>query len=579
MSRVQPPPSLGERCYLQRIATRLAEAGHGQKGQILREAMQHLSYSRAELYRRLAEVGYVTDRKTRSDKGKSSVDADTAQLIGGMLHIATRANGKRILAIKDAAAILAEQGKAPRVSAATISRALRSHHVHPQQLSQPTPHIQQRSLHPNHVWQIDASVCVLFYLPKGGLQVMEAKEFYKNKPKNLRKIENERVIRYVVTDHYSGALYVEYVTGAEDSINLTHVFLNAIQRRSPQEPFSGVPYILMLDKGSANTAGLFKNLMQRLGIQLIAHGTGNSRAKGSVEQAQNLVETKFESRLAFTEVHSLDHLNALATRWRTVFNDTATHTRTRRSRNAVWQTITAQQLRIAPTVDLCRELVNTLPETKTVRGDLSITHSIKGYGSQSYDVRHIPGIYPKAKLDVVVNPYRAPCIDILLGDGQTFTVEPQQLDWVGFQQDAPVIGASIRQAADSPVDQARKAVLKAAYDATTEAAVDAARKRKQAAYAQQIDPMADLKTDAVPSYLPRAGEQMQTPAQARQFAPLSHIEAAKRLRGLVGELWNATTFAALKQTYPEAVPADAIEAIADGIRSLAAPTKLRVVNE
>ena len=50
-----------------------------------------------------------------------------------------------------------------------------------------------QSLHPNHVWLIDASLCVLYYLQaegkRSGLQVMDADKFYKNKPKALERIE------------------------------------------------------------------------------------------------------------------------------------------------------------------------------------------------------------------------------------------------------------------------------------------------------------------------------------------------------------------------------------------------------
>lgn len=273
-------PNIAELDYLRETVAKLTTAAHGQKGAIVTAACLYLSISKAELYRRLETVGYVSERKTRADKGKTSFTADQAAMLGGMVHIATRANGKRTMPIKLALDILQADGKAPSISAATAGRIMRQFQCHPDQLATPTAHIQQRSLHPNHVWQIDASVCVLFYLPKGGMQVMDEKKFYKNKPENLKKIENERVIRYVITDHHSGSVYVEYVGGSEDSTNLTNVFLNAIQRRSHQEPLHGVPFILYLDKGSANTSGLFKNLLARLQVEMIAHAAGNPRAKG-----------------------------------------------------------------------------------------------------------------------------------------------------------------------------------------------------------------------------------------------------------------------------------------------------------
>ncbi|MCF4653853.1 transposase, partial [Acinetobacter baumannii] len=189
-----------------------------------------------QLYRELEKVGFKSERKQRSDKGKTVVPTEVAEMVGGMVHVATRANGKKTLPMTTALEMLIADGKAPRVSAATVARVMKQNMCHPKQLATPSAHTQQKSLHPNHVWQVDASVCVLFYLPKGGMQVMDEKKFYKNKPANVKKIENDRVIRYVMTDHYSGSIYVEYVYGSESSENLIEIFLNAIQRRSAQEP-------------------------------------------------------------------------------------------------------------------------------------------------------------------------------------------------------------------------------------------------------------------------------------------------------------------------------------------------------
>src|SRR5690606_12990826 len=138
----------------------------------------------------------------------------------------------------------------------SIGRALRRYGVHPDQLSQPTPKSHLRSEHPNHVWQIDPSLCVLYYLPTQAgecLQVMDEAKFYKNKPANFRRIEKERVWRYVITDHTSGVIYVQYVLGAESGRNLVDAFIGAAQKRGPADPFHGIPRAVMVDPGSANT--------------------------------------------------------------------------------------------------------------------------------------------------------------------------------------------------------------------------------------------------------------------------------------------------------------------------------------
>jgi hypothetical protein len=105
--------------------------------------------------------------------------------------------------------------------------------LHPDQLLAPAPVTELASRHPNHVWQIDASLCTLYCLGNGakGLQGMEGQVYYKNKPGNLERVSANRVWRYVVTDHASGWLYVEYVLGAESGENLCSVFINAMQER------------------------------------------------------------------------------------------------------------------------------------------------------------------------------------------------------------------------------------------------------------------------------------------------------------------------------------------------------------
>lgn len=578
--------------YLRSIAQKLKNAGHGQKGAVVADACQFLCISKAELYRRLEEkVGYKTNRKPRSDKGKSQVTPEQALLVGGMIHVANRANGKQILKMTTATDILKADGKIPDVSTTTISRALRKYYCHPDQLATPKAHINQRSLHPNHVWQIDASVCVLYYLNTGGMRMMDKDEFYKNKPANLKKIENDRVIRYAITDHTSGSFYAECVSGSEDSANLTNVFLNAIQHRSKQDPMHGVPFILMMDKGSANLSGLFLNLLDRLHIKHIVHEAGNPRAKGQVECTQNIIECQFESRLRSMSVQSFEELNKEMNAWRLAFNHKNPHSRTKKSRNAVWMTIRPEQLRIAPSPELCRELVTTKPTMVTVKGNLTFTYTVKGFGNQSYDVRHIPNVFVKAKLKVVVNPYRAPDVDVVMEDSEgkpvVITVSPMPKDAAGFFEDANIIGEEIKSMPDSPVDIARKTILKQAYNATTEAEVKAAQKRRQPAYQGQINSMADVHQTFIPDFLPRSGEQLITEHTRRETAPLNHVEAAKQIKGLLaaqglGDVWTANSYQHLVKAYPLNVPLDAVQEIAQGLidhHSKTPTPTLRVVGQ
>ena len=578
-------PNLAEIDYLRQIAAELTEAGHGKRGPIIKRACEYLTVSNAELYRRLAKVGFTSGRKTRSDKGNTIVSIEAAELVGGMVINAASKTGKKRMSIKLALEVAQDSGKAPGVSAATISRIMKQNMCHPAQLAMPTAHTRQRSLHPNHVWQIDASVCVVFYLNhKAGLHVMDEREFYKNKPANLKKIEKDRVIRYVLTDHTSGSIYHEYFWRSENVENLTNFFFSCIQKRSLKEPMHGVPFILYVDKGTANTSGMFKNLMTRLDVEFIAHATNNSRAKGSVEQANNLIETNFESLLSFRSVDSIEELNAFANEWRIMFNETKTHSRTKRTRNQVWNMIRPEQLRIAPSIELCRELVTTTPITRTVKGDLTVQHTVKGYDEKFYSVKHIPDIFVGAKVDVVVNPYRAPDIDVLTtnehGEQVIYTCVPDQLDIFGQLHDAPVIGQEIQSMPNSKIDESRNRIMKQAFNANTQAEVDKALKKRTPAYQGQIDVTAHITKHDVPEYLPCAGQQMDIQKQKNQLPPLNYIQAAKQIKGLVGDAWTAEHMGMLKKEYSDGnVPQEDIPQWVERIQGGRNKPKLKVVGE
>ncbi|MCD2164674.1 hypothetical protein [Comamonas koreensis] len=68
------------------------------------------------------------------------------------------------------------------------------------------------------------------------------------------------------------------------------------------------------------TKHAIKSLLASLEVEAITHEAGNSRAKGGVENANNIVETQFESRLRFEPVNSVAELNATAQAWAEAYN-------------------------------------------------------------------------------------------------------------------------------------------------------------------------------------------------------------------------------------------------------------------
>ena len=553
-------------------------------------ACAELGMSTATLYRYLGKITVKPERKQRSDAGDVSLTRDEAVAISAVLMTSHRKTNKRLMSIGQAVAVMRANGevRAERTDPATgevvplsdsaIARALRHYNLHPDQLNRPTPAVELKSLHPNHVWQIDASLCVLYYLnarnaAESGLQVMERDKFYKNKPANIKRIESDRVWSYEVTDHYSGTIFAHYVMGAESGANLAESFIAAIQRRE-QDPFHGVPFILMMDMGSANTSGLFTNLARRLQVKTIAHAPGNARATGQVEKARDLIERSFESGLRLRPVADLAELNAQAQRWARWFNSTKVHSRHGKTRMDAWMTIAAEQLRVAPPVDVCQTLLTETPETRKVTDTLTVS-----YKGREFDVRGVPGVMVGEKLHITLNPWvldAAMVVDTDADGHEALHSIPLVVrNDAGFREDGNTIGEDWARPADTQLEAHRKEVDRFAYGATTDAEAEAKRRAKAVPFGGRIDPGKVIDQAPERTFLPRRGTDLQ-PTVATHQAParlLSGFEAAAELRRLGLTLTREMT-ASLRAWYPDGVPEDQLQAL---LERLTVRSSLRVV--
>ena len=312
------------------VARAAHAAPHGGKAAVYDAAAERLGVSRATLLRRLHSVAVRPQRKRRADAGQFALPRPEAEVLSAYLQQHFRGNGKRSInmdkALEDlranglisATRIDTDTGEVLALSASAVARALRGYGLHPEQLRRLPAAQQQSTPHPNHTWQMDASVCTLFYLDDDGTRDMPANVFYKNKPENFERVARKRVTRFVITDHTSGALKVRYFLGGESEANFAEFFLWAMDKQGGN-PMHGVPLQLMVDPGSG-MAGAFKNLVRRLRSKLIVNAPGNPRAKGQVENAQNLVEMGFESQFRAHRPAGLAELNARAQVWADRFN-------------------------------------------------------------------------------------------------------------------------------------------------------------------------------------------------------------------------------------------------------------------
>ncbi|MBF0802928.1 MULTISPECIES: DDE-type integrase/transposase/recombinase [unclassified Neisseria] len=574
---------------LAEIAREAEQRGHGSKTAYLKEQAAELGLSLATLHRKLEAVVLKPKRKRRADAGKSALTREEAQMISTLVMETMRKNGKRLTTVGAAVemlrangAIAAEKvdeatGEITRLSDSTIIRALREYKLHPDQLLQPEPVTRMKSEHPNEWWQIDPSLCVLYYLPRNGkdtgLRVASYEEFYKNKPGNLKKIELDRVWRYTGTDHTSGAICVRYYFGGETSANLCDFFIYMMQQKADvgKDPFRGVPKNVMLDPGSANTSAAFKNLCKALDVHVQINKPGKPRAKGQVEKANDIVETAFESSLKLVEVGSIEELNGLAERWMCYYNGTKVHSRHGMTRYQAWNRIKAEQLILPPPAEYCRELAVSAPKEAKVSPDLEIR-----FGGRYYSVKDIPGVMVGQKLMVAKNPWDETGARIATWDAQGNEiwqpVTALEFNEFGFREDAARLGSEYKAPAETPAQKARKEQEKLATGAATLAEAEAKRKGKALPFGGRIDPykhQEDTLAARNTLYIERQGSQMDYNRMEVAEQVLSKVEMAKLLKPRIeaaGGNWKQALTLIQKQ-YPDGVAASQLDAVFNQLKT------------
>lgn len=451
--------------FVRAIQAELMQARHGEKAAIVLKYSRILGVSEKTLYRKLQGTSGA-GRKTRSDKGSSRMDEKTLKVMSAMMYNSVRGNGKQTMDIPTAKQIMTSQGYDVPVSDSRLSVLLKENCLDVQTLKQPSPCIRMRSLHPNHVHQVDPSLCLLYYAPDGTQHMIRDEEAYKNKPFMEGK-EKLKLWRYVLVDHTSGTIIHRYYNVAgENQLTLWEFLLYAWGKKDNMS-FHGLPEILIWDKGSANTSRSIANACRSLRVKTIPHATENPRAKGAVENANNLVEKLFESRLKLQPVGSVEELNEYAAQWDMLYNanllkgydSRLTRGSFRAARTDIWLTIKPEELTELP--EDAQGLLVRSAEKRTVKGDLSFSYCHPRLKTSAlYTVAGLPGVRPKMEIDVqpvMVSTDGSVIVNYSFGD-EVVEEEllPVAIDDAGFRLDAPVFGMEFKRNADTVADRRRK---------------------------------------------------------------------------------------------------------------------------
>lgn len=588
---INEPVSLSVQDALRDLAQRLDTAAHGEcKAMILAfGGLYDWSYSR--VYRALGKVGWSSGRKPRADRGTSSQSMEVLTDISATLRIGQRKNGKATMQTPTAVSLLSQNGREIVVSNSRVNALLKANQMHLAAQRQDRAFQACRSLHPNHVHQVDPSLCLIYYMPDGKQRIIQEDEFYKNKLENVAKLKL-KVWRYVLTDHFSNTTLVRYYQAAGETQANLFDFLLYCWNKQEGRVMHGVPKMLIWDKGSANTAGAIKNALIALQVKAEEHKAKNPRAKGSVENGNNRVECLFESRLMYEPVENVDQLNAAVEAWYNAYNADAIPNYDARlhrkymaeptARYALWQMIRREQLRILPNIEMCRLLLSADPIKRKVDGELVISFKHPGPKMQlHYDVGHIPGVFIGAWVGVSPLVYGENQVLVTVTDYKneetTHIVSPVAADAGGFREDAAKFGDEYKSRPDTVIETAGKAADQAAYAGLNQEEIEKA-KNKNAVPFGGLDAHSHLKDVAAPAFMDRPGERLNVPSPIHiEIKPLTHTQTAMRLRAMLGRPVTAEERERLAERYPDGVMEEQLQDAAEYLEGKFAAPVLKLV--
>jgi len=565
--------------YLRELARKLDATPHGGGTALVSDAAEFLGMSTQTVYRHLKTVaGRSSGRKARCDKGSTSVSTDALVALGAVQREAVRENGKQTLFTTTARAMLEQNGYAfGGLSNARLNKLMadRKLDVGAQRVAAPVQSL--RAPYPNHTHQVDPSLCLVYYL-KGRQYIIRDDEFYKNKLDKIAQVKF-KVYRYVCYDRASASIIPWYCEAAgEDQHNLFR-FLMFAWGQHEGRLMHGVPSILLWDKGSANQASAIQSLLEALGVTHLTHEAGNARAKGGVENANNLVETQFESRLRFQPVDDVDQLNAAAFAWANAYNANlipGQDTRLKRaglvapvSRYDLWQLITAEQLRVLPPVEVCQAFMRSKEEERKVRPDQSISFSHPTVGrSLPYSLKGLDGISVGDMVTVRALVYGDNAIQVQVprydGEPLLYRVEPAvNFDRFGQDADAAEVGAEYKSTTATMAERAAQDMDAAAYPGMNAAEVKKARSKRETPFEGKLNSHGYLQEVEMPTYLQRTGSDIETPAHAGTGGPemLDAVTAMLRIVAATGHSLEPEQYEFFMRRYAGGVPEDQIDTV------------------
>ena len=539
------------------LVVELNEKKSRERKEVLKRYQQLYGYSTEHLYRIAREHGFATGRKERADKGLGTLAEEQIEFVAAVIYKTGRENKGPIMPVENAMEFAIDNGIMTRgeISVGGMQRVLRQRQLSKDNMNAPTPHTEMRSLHPNHVHQVDVSTCIQYYLDEKGMAIMREDEFYKNKFANFQKVKTP-LQRYILTDHFSGFMFVYYYLAAGETAENLFDFLCRAWEAKPELnfPFRGAPFQMLMDGGCrAKAKALGQQLWDGISVEIIPGTTGNSRRQGSVEQSHNIWEQWFETRLRIDPAHTIDDLNRKARGFCIWFNATRKHTRTQMPRLSCWLMIKPEQLRELPDRSELYDLMNKPEVTRTVNN-----HKIN-YDSKIFNLKHA-NIPHGTIVKVIRNiwKYKDGIITVSYDNKlyEARSIEKLPVELGGFSANAAIIGQEYKA---QPETETQKAVKRLEELATGSKEPDKkttpfAGLNAFEGFAEKVGNLAALPRRGTPIELSRTSAPAQIP----------FMEFLKRLRAAGGTITPALN-AALRKEFGDAIDIRIAETVIEAI--------------
>lgn len=499
---------------------------------VVQQAAHQLGLSEASVYRALKAAGWSSGRKPRKDRGSSAVAVEDLEAVARIMAKGRNKRGQANLPTKEAVEIAQGQGLAKGAGYSQIARRLRQDGLSMVHMRAPEPSISRVSTHPNHVWQVDISVAIQWYLRDSDGTIGQYSDagarFYEGKRQNLAELR-QVLLRYMVTDHYSGAYYVRYYYApGENSLDVVDFLYRAMAAKShgTAYPLRGIPRRIVVDQGPAFKAQVVQQLVGRdgLNIELEYHAVKNAKASGAVETRHNHWQRTFEGRLALSAATDLTELNRQAEAFAAVANAERPHTRHGRAPMALWATITEQQLREVPSRDVFLQLATSAKREGVLTNKLHLRADGKTW--------EIAGahVHPRQRVQFRLSPFIDQGIRVWDSEDRELAATELQFDQAGF----PVNGR--RHVWDDDAAQGSSHKPVAAQKLSAEVASDAV--------AVRLDSVFDDLPERLARHAFLGGQRGQEwqPSQGQALVDspmLGSIEARERVAAMLGRALTA----------------------------------------